>query len=98
MKTYIVDIDNTICHTENSQYSLSRPFMDRIAKINELYNQGNRIIYWTARGGNSGIDWSEFTKTQLDSWGCCYHELRLGKPVYDIWVDDKAINSEEYFK
>lgn len=98
MKTYIVDIDNTICHTENSQYSASTPFLDRIAKINELYNQGNRIIYWTARGGNSGLDWSEFTKTQLDGWGCRYHELKLGKPVYDIWIDDKAINSEEYFK
>lgn len=98
MKTYIVDIDNTICISENSDYANSKPLMDRIAKINQLYNQGNQIIYWTARGGNSGIDWTAKTHSQLAAWGCKYDEIRMGKPVYDVWIDDKAINSEEYFK
>ena len=39
------------------------------------------------------------TKNQLDSWGCKYHELSVGeKEDYDIWVDDKAHNSEVFFK
>jgi len=95
---YIIDIDNTICKTFDSQYPLSQPMMDRINKINQLYRDGHTIVYWTARGGRSGIDWTELTKKQLDQWGCLYHEIRLGKPSYDIWIDDKAINSEDYFR
>lgn len=97
-KTYIVDIDNTICISENGDYNNSKPMMDRIKKINELYESGYRIIYWTARGGNSGIDWTDKTHSQLAAWGCKYDEIRMNKPVYDLWIDDKAINSEEYFK
>lgn len=95
---YIVDIDNTICRTQGSQYYESVPISERIKKINELFQEGHYIIYWTARGGNSGIDWSELTEQQLQNWGCLYNELRMGKPAYDIWVDDKAINSEDFFK
>ncbi len=98
MKTYIVDIDNTICISSNSDYANSKPIYERIAKINKLYDDGNTIIYWTARGGNSGIDWTDKTHSQLAAWGCKYNEIRMNKPVYDLWIDDKAINSEEYFK
>jgi hypothetical protein len=99
---YIVDIDNTICWTRrNAQgkwdYPNSTPFEERINRINDLYDDGHTIIYWTARGSGSGIDWTELTKQQLDSWGCKYHEVRLGKPSYDIWIDDKAFNDEHYF-
>jgi len=87
---YIVDIDGTICQSINSDSDRSVPIEDHIAKINALYNEGHEIIYWTARGGNSGIDWSELTKEQLKKWGCHYQELWMNKPVYDIWVDDKA--------
>jgi hypothetical protein len=94
---YIVDIDGTICRN-GGDYPASVPLYDRIEKINRLYDEGHHITYWTARGGNSGIDWSELTAQQLGEWGCKYHELLMKKPVYDLWIDDKAINSEEYFK
>lgn len=95
---YIVDIDGTICNTSKSDYANSKPIVENIKKINQLYEDGNEVIYWTARGGNSGIDWSELTKQQLKQWGCKFHEIRMNKPVYDVWIDDKAINAEEYFK
>lgn len=95
---YIVDIDNTICKTENSDYHNSQPMYDRIAKINQLYEEGHTIIYWTARGGTSGIDWTDKTHSQLAAWGCKYDEIRMWKPSYDIWIDDKAINAEDFFK
>lgn len=98
MKTYIVDIDNTICISQNSDYTNSQPLYDRIKKINKLYEEGHKIIYWTARGGNSGIDWTATTHGQLAAWGCKYDEIRMNKPSYDLWIDDKAINSDEYFK
>jgi len=95
---YIVDIDGTICRTVEGDYKRSHPFPERIQKINDLYNSGHHITYWTARGGNSGIDWSDLTKEQLTRWGCLYHELRMRKPVYDVWIDDRAVWSEDYFK
>lgn len=92
-----VDIDGTICHTINSDYPNSRPLTTRIEKINSLYDQGHYIVYWTARGGNSGKDWTELTQQQLKDWGCKHHDLIMGKPSYDLYIDDKSINSEEYF-
>lgn len=96
-KIYIVDIDGTICRTEKSDYNNSQPIFQRIFVVNELFDQGNKIIYWTARGQNSGKDWKDLTKQQLQTWGCKYHEVRFNKPAYDIWIDDKSINSEIFF-
>jgi len=101
---YIIDIDGTICKEVlnddgSKDYSKQIPQYDRIQKINKLYDEGNEIKYWTARGAVSGLDWSELTKKQLKDWGCKYHKLSVGdKPHYDLWIDDKAINSEEFFK
>ena len=53
-----VDIDETICVSPSSRdYSKAEPIIDRIKKINSLYDQGHEIVYWTARGTGSGIDW-----------------------------------------
>lgn len=90
-----VDVDNTICRTEGSDYQNSIPIHENIEKINKLYDEGNQIIYWTARGATSGIDWELLTKTQLIMWECKYHELRLDKPAFDILVDDKAVKISE---
>lgn len=95
-KVYFVDIDETICFYENSrEYHLAKPYKDRIQKINKLYESGNYIVYWTARGSKTGIDWHPLTREQLTSWGAKYHELRCDKPYYDIFIDDKSISSIE---
>lgn len=94
---YIVDIDGTICYTDNSDYANSKPMQYRIEMVNELYNRGNEIHYWTARGANSGKDWSELTAKQLKEWGCKYHFLRCDKPAYDLFIDDKCMIAREYF-
>lgn len=107
---YVVDIDGTICDKpecrDDCDYETSIPKPDRIAKINKLYDEGNQIIYLTARGmGRSGnnVDLAkgmfyELTKDQLDSWGCKYHKLVLGKPSGDYYIDDKGINANEFFR
>ena len=93
-----VDIDHTIFNTQGMDYENSKPIIDRIEKINKLYDDGHTIIYWTARGSGSGKDWSEVTKDQFKRYGIKHHGLKFGKPVYDIFIDDKNINSEEFFK
>ena len=85
-----VDVDNTICVTEGNKYPLAKPKLDKIAIINALYDAGNTIKIWTARGSSSGIDWRNLTEKQLGEWGVKYHELIMGKPSYDVLYDDKA--------
>jgi uncharacterized HAD superfamily protein len=97
MKTFIIDIDGTICTDSRGRYELARPMASRIQYFNELYKNGNKIIYWTARGGNSGKDWTELTKKQLEEWGVEYTELKMNKPSYDFWIDDKAYNGNRFF-
>lgn len=96
--TIYVDIDETIFMTQNMDYENSQPFSERIQKINKLYDKGHTIVYWTARGSGSGKDWSEITREQFKRYGVKYHTLKFGKPVYDLFIDDKNINSEVFFK
>ena len=65
-----VDIDNTICNSFKNKndewdYNLSTPRKKQIKKINKLYKKGHEIVYWTARGSATGINWEELTNTQL---------------------------------
>ena len=86
-----VDIDETICNTRRDRdYSKSTPIDEHIQKINRLYDEGHHIVYWTARGSGSGIDWKDLTEKQLSAWGVKHHELRLGKPSYDLLICDKT--------
>lgn len=92
-----VDIDNTIFKTQDLNYENSVPMVERINIINKLYDSGHTIIYWTARGTGTGKNWFDLTKKQLNKFSAKYHELRFGKPVYDMFIDDKNFNSEEFF-
>lgn len=89
-----VDIDHTICDTEGTDYEGSIPKKEKIKKVNEWYDAGHTIVYWTARGTMTGISWFGVTLDQLKRWGCKFHELRMGKPAYDAFIDDKNWNSE----
>ena len=97
MRHFIVDIDGTICTDSRGKYELARPMKTRIDYFNSLFDSGNKITYWTARGANSGKDWLEFTKKQIEEWGVKYTELRTDKPAYDFWIDDKAYNGNRFF-
>ena len=105
---YVVDIDDTICipgPTEETKYTGATPIPERIAQVNELYIQGNRIIYYTARGmgkhKNSPKlaydEYYDFTLKQLVSWGCKFNQLYLGKPSGDYYIDDKGVNTNDFF-
>jgi glycerol-3-phosphate cytidylyltransferase len=98
---YCFDIDGTLCHTPNNKlgkpdYVNAKPISFMVEQVNRLYNNGNYIILQTARGKGSGIDWTDYTKKQLDKWGYKYHELfpMFCKPTADIFVDDKGVDVE----
>jgi mannose-6-phosphate isomerase-like protein (cupin superfamily) len=101
---YYIDIDGTVCTVGPSdksdasqKYKDAVPIHERITRVNKLYDEGHTITYWTARGGESGLDLEELTRSQLSSWGCKYHTLLLGKPPYDIYIDDKSHNVDHFW-
>jgi phosphoglycolate phosphatase-like HAD superfamily hydrolase len=104
--TYVFDIDGTLCYTIGSEYESSVPRQDRIDVVNQLYDEGHTITLLTARGmgrSNNSVAYAyeayeTLTREQLDSWGVKYHQLFLGKPSGDIYVDDKGCKDENFFR
>ena len=104
MKKKIIcfDIDNVVCSTKSSNYKKSKPNKNAIFKINELFDKGHEIILFTSRfmgrtKQNKKKSYQlgyNLTKKQLKNWGVKYNKLIMGKPSYDLIVDDLSI----YFK
>jgi hypothetical protein len=88
-----VDIDNTICYSKGLEYNLAEPKLENINKVNKMFNDGHKIVYWTSRGTKTGKQLFLLTLNQLQKWGCKFHELRMGKPAYDLFIDDKNLNA-----
>ena len=111
-KRYCVDIDGTICSpTVDRDYHKAEPWQDRIKVLNKLYDEGNYIIYFTARAMGRFADLPhsvasvkakevlfELTKQQIEEWGVKYNELIMGKPHADFFIDDKGVKDEDFFK
>lgn len=97
MSTYCFDIDGTLCITTDADYENSTPIKSRITVVNQLFNEGHKIILFTARGSKTGIDWTNLTTAQLNDWGVKYHVLKLGKPFADLYIDDKGMNDNDFF-
>ena len=93
---YCIDLDNTICKTNGTDYKNSVPIAKAVKKVNDLYDAGHTIKIFTGRGSNSGKDWRALTVSQLYRWGVKYHALLLSKPTGDIFIDDKAINTKDW--
>ena len=97
MKAYCFDLDGTLCTNTEGEYVTAQPFADRIEKVNELFDNGDHILIYTARGTATGIDWRPLTEEQLARWGLRYHELRLGKPFAHIYIDDRGMSDKDFF-
>lgn len=93
MKKYVIDLDGTLCEERPTfEKHLAKPIHDVIRKVNHLYKNGDQIIIYTARG------WAEFASTEnwLKENGVKYHVLLCGKPIYDKWIDDRAVNVHDW--
>jgi carbamoyl-phosphate synthase large subunit len=95
--TYCFDFDGTLCTNTEGDYENAKPLYERIKRVNELFLQGHKIIIFTARGTVTKIDWRKLTEQQASSWGIKYHELLLGKPAANFYIDDKGINDLTFF-
>ena len=103
--TFVIDLDDTICFTENRDFEHSKPYKEVIDKVNELYNKGWKIVIYTARGAKSCKTLEErekkyraLTEKWLKKNKVEYTELLFGKPNADYYVDDKNMSIEEFLR
>ena len=91
------DLDGTLCTNTYGEYEKAIPNTKAIEKINRLFDEGHYIIIFTARymGKFNGdikkvyeYGYSK-TKKQKDNWNLKYNDLILGKPEFDLVIDDK---------
>jgi predicted mannosyl-3-phosphoglycerate phosphatase (HAD superfamily) len=84
----IIDIDGTVCEEKPTfERALAKPLCGAVDSVNSLYDAGNTIIFYSSRS------WAEYnlTKDWLDTNGFKYHQLVLGKPGGEVWIDDRAL-------
>ena len=60
IKTYVFDIDGTICTITDGDYETAKPLQARIDQINKLYDEGHEINFLTARGMGRSNNNAEF--------------------------------------
>ena len=106
-KILCFDIDNVICSTSKSNYAKSKPRKAVIKLINDLYEDGHIIKIFTSRfmGRNkeNAIQAKKqgylYTYKQLKKWNLKFNKLIMGKPSFDILVDDKSLGfNKDWFK
>ncbi len=87
-KTIMVDLDGVICTEEMfHDRPLAKPLPGACEALRKLRAAGHTVVIYTARG------WGEYrvTKHWLDTHEFEYDGLHMGKPVADIWIDDRAV-------
>lgn len=102
---YVFDLDGTLCNNTDGKYHSALPKLERISKVNSLYLQGHHITILTARGmsthendaAKARDQWYDLTKSQLEEWGVKYHDLFLGKPAGDFYIDDRGVKDVDFF-
>lgn len=109
MKPRIVfDIDDTICKEgKRLGYDNAIPIRETIRKINQIHEDlGAEIVLYTARGMGSCAGNAEAARTKnektLIEWlkrhNVWYDELVFGKPLADLYVDDKGISLPDFLE
>lgn len=96
------DLDNTLVTYPQipNDYSTVKPIENTIQFLKKLKHEGHTIIIYTARrmlthSGNVGKvvkDIGKQTFDTLEKFDIPYDELVFGKPIADMYIDDRAIN------
>jgi len=92
-----VDLDGTLCTWHPGAYERAQPFVEPIDRVRRLGAEGHTIWIYTARGSSLGSEqaardrWEALTLRQLAEWDVPYDRLIMGKPPFDLLIDDRAI-------
>lgn len=98
VKNFLIDIDGTICDDIPNEEPLrmvdTAPYPDAIKVINQWFDEGNIITFFTSRTD----DHKEITHNWLKKCGFKYHFLLLNKPRGGNyhWIDNHIVRATRY--
>jgi hypothetical protein len=95
----LCDLDGTLCTLTKGNYSDAVPLQYAIDNLNKMHDLGYYIVIFTARYGLRAPDRQyqqgyEEAINWLKKYNVKFSEFRMGKPPYDIHIDDKSIRCE----
>ena len=107
MKKIVIDLDNTLCVTEDGDYLNSVPVIEVVEKLKFYKSQGFDIIISTSRNmrtyngciGKINANTLPVIISWLDRYEIPYDEVYIGKPWCGnegFYVDDRAIRPFEF--
>ncbi len=83
-----IDLDGVLCSEEKTfERSLATLEVGALEFTRGAREQGHTIVIWTARGWEQyrlTIDWLHRNHVEFD-------QLIMGKPIFDVFIDDRAI-------
>lgn len=79
-------MDGVICNIDSNEYSNRSPIMETREIMIKLMEEGNTVIIHTGRH----IDNLKVTQKWLSDYDFKYSLIQFGKPVADIYIDDKG--------
>lgn len=98
IKNYLIDIDGTITedvpNEEPERMVTCQPFPDALKTLNEWYDEGHIITFFTSRLEEH----REVTETWLKKHGFKYHGMVMGKPRGGNyhWIDNHMVRATRY--
>ncbi len=100
----VFDLDDTISVHRNRDFENAAPIVPTIERMRHLKEDGWEIVIYSARGQHSCKGdlklIEERNRAQVERWlerhGVPYDELRFGKPLGDLYIDDKGISLDDF--
>lgn len=98
VKNYLIDIDGTITedvpNEEPERMSTCEPFPDALKTLNNWYDQGHIITFFTSRTEEH----REVTENWFKKHGFKYHGLLMNKPRGGNyhWVDNHIVRATRF--
>jgi len=100
-KILLIDIDGTVCddikNEDSHLYPTAAVYPDALETLNEWYDEGAHITFFTAREEKD----REVTEEWLVTNGFKYHGLVMNKPRIKegqeyVWVDNRKVRAITY--
>ena len=98
VKNYLIDIDGTICddipNEEPERMATAELYPDALATINDWFNQGHIITFFTSRLEEHRV----VTEEWLNKHGFKYHGMLMGKPRGGNyhWIDNHIVRATRF--
>lgn len=95
---WLIDIDGTICedipNEEAHRFSTAAVLPGALEKVIKLYNEGDRITFFTSRTSEHSTATEEWLiRNGFPFESVCYNKPRISDGENYHWVDNKEVNS-----